>query len=436
MKIRRGVIFFVSIFPLALSAVAQQQEQSVPFRTAIELAVRNSSVSASAEADLQRARAAYSQTRDLFLPQMIFGSGLAWSYGFPLSLEGSAPSIFNVNVQGYLLNAAQRNYVRAARKDVAATEAQAAAHRADVILEAATDYIQLDQLQSALGIQQEQIQLAAQYENTVNQRVQAGLDSQVELTRAKLVSARTRMAIAQNQAAMDQLRQRLSQLTGLPVTSIRTSTESIPKLPEVTQQQDLAQAAVAASPDVKTAEQTAESKAFRAQAEHKQLYPAVDLVGQYAMLARYNNYDVFFNSFQRHNATLGVAIRFPFFNPAQKAVAQSADADALKARKDVQTVKDQVSSETLKLQRSVEALSAAKDVANLEHDLSESDISTVHAKIESGTATLKDEQGARITERQQFTAFLNSSFELDKAQLQLLRQTGQLESWATGTTKP
>ena len=76
-------------------------------------------------------------------------------------------------------------------------------------------------------------------------------------------------------------------------------------------------------------------------------------MGQYALLSRFNNYDQFFLKFQRNNVTAGVAIRFPFFNPVQRAAAEVAKADANKSRKEAQNVKDQVSTETLKLQRSV-----------------------------------------------------------------------------------
>ena len=208
-------------------------DKPLPFRTAIELALKNSVATGVSMADLQRARATVSQTRDAYVPQMVFGSGLGWSYGFPLSLEGAAPSIFNVNIQGALWNPAQRDTIRAAKTDVELTSAQNAARRDDVIMETAVSYIQLDLLESSLSVQREQRQAAAKFQETVNQRVQEGLDSQVETTRAKLAVARTRLSIAQTQAAADQLRLRLSQLTGLPAKAIRTSTETIPALHDV-----------------------------------------------------------------------------------------------------------------------------------------------------------------------------------------------------------
>ena len=78
---------------------------------------------------------------------------------------------------------------------------------------------------------------------------------------------------------------------------------------------------------------------------------------------------------------------------------------------------------------------AARDVSKLEHQLAVSDIETAHAKIESGNATLKDEQSAKITAQQRYAAYLDSNFQVDRAEVQLLRQIGELESWALGPGK-
>ncbi|HKW75987.1 MAG TPA: TolC family protein [Terriglobales bacterium] len=431
----------LSILVLMLSiatSVTAQDKSSQPetkplaFRTAIELALKNSATIGINRNDLQRAQAAVSQTRDFFLPQMVIGSGLGFSYGFPLSLEGAAPSVFNVNLQEGFFNLAQREYIRAAKDDVKATEAQNADRRNGVIMETALSYMQLDLLDSSIPVQREQQQAAARLQEIVNQRVQAGLDSSVDLTRAKLAVARTRLDIAQAQSAADQLRLRLSQLTGLPERAIVTSTETIPKVPEFSQDQNLASEAVDKNLAVAVANFVAESKEHRAKGEHKQLFPSIDLAAQYAVLARFNNYDQFFLKFQRHNVTAGASFRFYFLNPTQRAAADVARFDAQKAREEARNVKQQVSSDTLKLQRSVEQLTAARDVAQLEHELAQADIEAAEAKIQSGEATLKDQQNARVTEHERYTAYLNSTFELDKAQVQLLRQLNQLESWAVG----
>jgi outer membrane protein TolC len=439
LPLRLSIVFSLLLSSLVTCGstplLAQTAEKRLPFRTAIELALKNSPATGISRYDQQRAKATVRQSKDFFLPSMVFGSGLGFSYGFPLSLEGAAPSIFNVNVQGGLINFAQKENVKAAQTDQEISATQAADRRNDVILETSLAYMQLDLLQSSLAIQSEQQAAAAKYLDIATQRAQAGLDSQVEITRAKLAVARTRLDIAQTRGAADQLRSRLSQLTGLPATEIVTDTESIPQLPAVSQEQDLPAEAVKANYVAKLADQSVEAKEHRAKAERKALYPSVDLVGQYAVLARYNNYDEFFNKFQRNNVTAGVAIRFPFLNSAQHAAADAAEADANKAREEAKSVKQQVSADTLKLQRSVEQLAAAHDVAQLEHQLAQADIEAAHARIENGQATLKDEQNARVAEHQRYTALLSSSFDLDRIQVQLLRQLGNLEKWALGPTR-
>src|SRR5258708_27112507 len=283
MKIRIKIIAALIFLATAFAPGQSTQEAPAPllFRTVIELALKNSATTGIATADLQRARATYAQSRDLFLPQMVLGSGLAYSYGFPLSLEGAAPSIFNVNIQEFLFNPAQRQNIKAAKSGIDQTTSQNADRRNDVIMEAAIDYVQLDVLQSSIIVQREQQQMAAKLQDIVSQRVQAGLDSQVDLKRAQLAAARTRLQLGQAQAAADQLRQRLSQLTGLPANSIVTSAESIPSVPVVSQDDDLATQFAEKNPAFKAAEQAAESRAVRANPERTQVYPAVDLGAHY-----------------------------------------------------------------------------------------------------------------------------------------------------------
>ena len=101
------------------------------------------------------------------------------------------------------------------------------------------------------------------------QRIQAGLDSQVESYAGQTGRRRTRLDIAQTQAAADQLRLRFVTAYGLPVTADSTSTETIPEMPGGGQDQDLPGEAQKNDPVVRLAEAAAQAKEFRAQAEHK-----------------------------------------------------------------------------------------------------------------------------------------------------------------------
>lgn len=402
--------------------------EQLTFKRAVELALRNSAGAVIANADEQKAKAGYYEIRNQFLPQMVLGSGIAYSNGFPLSIEGSAPSIINVNSSQYLVNFAGRDFLKAARKEWGAASMAQQDKRSQVVLDTAMTYAELDKYQGTLKILEQQQDAAERAEKVADDRFKAGLDPENELTKAKLNSARVRMATANARGNADILRLHLGQLTGLPAESIVTVTESIPALPdraaEITKQQ------IEQQQGVQSAMEAATAKELRAKAEHKLNLPAIDLAGQYGLLARYNNYDQFFNKFQRHNVTVGVVIRFPFLNMAQNARADAADAEAMKARKEAEAVKGQAQSDTLKLQRTVDQLAAARDVAKFEYQLASSDAKSAHTRVEAGQATVKDEENAKLGEQQKYSAYLDAQFELERAQMQLLQKTGEIEKWA------
>src|SRR5438270_9828669 len=235
-------------FFLFLIPAASAQTEPLSFRRAIELGVQHSSGLAAAIADRERAKHSVEEQKDQFIPQVIMGSGLAATYGFPLSIEGSAPSIFNLNTQSMLLNLGQLDFIRSAKNELNAANFSAADRRQQIILDTASAYSQLDTVSSAINVTKQQLESAERAEKLVSDRVQENVDPQVELTKAKLTAARVRMSAANLQGSADVLRMRLAALTGLPAAQIITSTETIPPLPEVKQQDDVVTEASESNP--------------------------------------------------------------------------------------------------------------------------------------------------------------------------------------------
>jgi outer membrane protein TolC len=230
---------------------------------------------------------------------------------------------------------------------------------------------------------------------------------------------------------MDVLRANLAQLTGIPLSALQVAPESVPALPEIPAQNSDPVSAEQTSPAVMFAQQHAIAQSFRARAEHRSLWPSVDFATQYAVLAKFNNWLQFFskNQFERNNATVGVVIRFPFFNLSQHAHAQAADAEALRAQKEAESTKEQISERDLKLRRSVEQFQAAQKVSELEYEIAQSDVQAVEIQVKSGTATMDDEAKARADLAEKYNGLQDSNFELTRARINLMRVTGELESW-------
>lgn len=431
---RLSVLFFLGVFliPFCGHLAAEQ----VPLKRAVELALSHSTTMEASHFDEQRAFASYRESRNQYLPQLSVGSGLGKTYGYPLSLEGSAPSIVNTTAQSALINPALRDFVRAARTEWQATEVQTKDQREQVIQDTVLGYAELSKWEQLMAHLSQTYEAALKTEQTVNQRVAAGVDNPLARNQARLTAARVYLHISQAQGAIDVLRNHLSHMTGLPAAAIETVPASIPALPEVKQEEDLASKAVEQSPLIQIADIRASAFSLRARAEHRALWPSIDFAAQYAVLATFNNYQHFFQpgSFQPNNASVGIVMRFPFLNPSQHARAQAADATAMHAKKDVESTRTQVSEQTLKLQRAVEQLSAAQQVVDLEYQIAKSDLDALQVRVNAGSATLHDLDDANNQVNEQYDALQDANFELQRARISLLRATGELEAWV-GTGK-
>jgi outer membrane protein TolC len=426
---RNIVLFFLALF--LTSFCGNLAAEQLPLKRAVELALSHSTTMEGSQLDAQRTYASYHEARNQYLPQVSVGSGLGKTYGYPLSLEGSAPSIVNTTAQSAVFNPSLRDFVRAAKTEWQASTVQTKDQRDQVIEDTVLSYAELSKWEKFLTNLTHGYEDALKAEQITNQRIAAGVDNPLLRNQARLTAARVYLHITQAQGSIDVLRNHLSQLTGLPAVAIETVPDSIPELPEVNQEDDLASKALQQSPLIQIADIRATAQSFRARGEHRAMWPSIDFAAQYALLATFNNYQQFFqpHSFQPNNASVGIVMRFPFLNPSQHSRAQAADATALHARKDVEATKNQVSEQTLKLQRTVQQLSAAQQVVDLEYQVAKSNLDALRVRVDAGSSTLHDLDDATNQMNERYDALQDENFELQRARISLLRVTGELASW-------
>jgi outer membrane protein TolC len=441
---------FLAVLLLLFILSATLAAEPVPLRRVVELALSHGTAGAVANADQKRFLAQYLEVRNQYIPQLIAGAGLGWSDGFPLSLEGSAPSLFNVNAQSALLNPALRDFIHAAGTDYKASALRSKDTRNQIIQDAVLSYAELLKCQRRLDRLREAESAAEKMQTAVAQRVKEGVDSETDGKKAQLSLARLRLRIEEASGSADVLREHLGKLTGLPPASIDPDPETLPALPSVKAEElssqgtrgvksglnadDAASRAVDSNPAVQAAVEHARAEYLRVKGEERSLWPSIDFAAQYALLSSFNNYQRFYQpgSFQPNNATVGIAIHFPFLNLSQHAKVQEAESEALKAQKQAEAARNQVSEETLRLERSVSRLEAARDVAELESELAAKDVEVVQTRMDAGTATLHDLDDARSQASERSITLEDVIFELERSQVALLRATGDLEKWAMG----
>jgi outer membrane protein len=405
---------------------------SLPFGRAIQLAVSQSTEIAIAETDVRRAATAYMEARSAYIPQLVLGSNAGYAYGFPLSLEGAAPTLFNLTTQSSVWNPAQREFVRSAESERKTSEAQRRQQREQVILDTALAYLELAQFEEKRPILLSQAKVAGELEREEGLRVNEGVDNPTEQTTAKLRSAELRVRIAQAEGTMDVLRTRLAQLTGLAANAIEVDRQSVPIISDDHQGED-AESAMPSSAAVDAATDSAVAMQLHAKGEHKALYPTADFAAQYGLISTtLTNFEQFFvpHSFHPENVTVGLVLRLNFLNASQRARAAAADVEALRAKKQAEQVRNQAVIETLKAKHDVDQLSAATDVAQLRYELAQTQLDAAVSRMQAETGGFRDVQKAALDAANRSLERIDADFDLEKAQLQLLRETGKLENWA------
>ncbi|MGA9390427.1 MAG: TolC family protein, partial [Candidatus Sulfotelmatobacter sp.] len=271
-KLFLAAIFFL---PAALPA------QTLTLKRAVELALQHANGAAIAAADQQNAAANIQVLRGNYLPQVTTGAALGWSYGFPLSLAGSAPSIFNINAQSALIHPELRSFIHAAQSETSAAGFRTKDQRNQIIQDTVLSYAELEKWEQRLDRLHEIYPDVQKMQTAVAERVKEGVDSELDETRAHLSEARLRLRIAEAQGSADVLREHLSKLTGLPAAGIKTETDSLPAFPTTPSNDDASKEAADSSPSVKSAIEHARAQYLRAQGEHRTLLPTVDFGAQY-----------------------------------------------------------------------------------------------------------------------------------------------------------
>jgi len=104
-------LFIVTLGLLSISPLPCRAQTTLS--SAIQLAMENSPKVKMAQNDVQKAAAALSVTRDIYIPSVVTSGGAGASYGITLSV----PTIFTVNAQSLVFSVQQRSYIRAARFD-------------------------------------------------------------------------------------------------------------------------------------------------------------------------------------------------------------------------------------------------------------------------------------------------------------------------------
>lgn len=405
----------------------------ISLRTAVDLALRSNPRVQGAEADVDKARAQLSETHDVYIPSLSTGAGLGQAYGY----SEYPPTLFTVSSTSTVYNPSQHDYISSARAGLGAAQLSLEDAREQVAEDTALAFLALSHDQQRDQIIDQKTAFANSLVAIVQERADAGQDTQIDLTQAKITAAQLRVQKLDANDLTEIDRERLARLIGLLPASLSID-NNIPAGPP-----DLnvsASAAGYANSAIASAFANANAKQQQAKGDARFYYlPTVD------MFSQYNRYATFTNSFKTLDAlynnkltanegVFGVQITWDLFDRPRRAKAQESSADAARALDNAQQAQIDALDGQGRLRHSIAELQAQADVAGLQQQLAQQKLDVVHLQLQSGNPngqqmTPKDEQTARIAERDTYLAVLDAGFQLRQAEIQLLRQQGHLLSW-------
>ena len=408
----------------------------VSLATVVDLAQKNSTGVRAAVADVNKASAVLSETKDAVIPSLNVNTGLPV---FPeVGFTGQPPSIWSATVQSLVYSIPQKKYIDAANLGLQAARTRLKDAREQVALDASTAYIELDIVNQKLDLAHREEEDAGKLIDIEQQRTEAGVDPVSELLNAKLTGAQVKLKRIHLQTRAVNLEKQLSALTGLPMGSIKVDHASIPEVPEV--RGDAPKRDVLG---VNAARLISNSKYLQAKGDYEtNLLPELRFFVQYNRNTNIlNDVNSFFaRPLPANNFASGIAVQIPIFDLGRRAHARESSADALRSKVEAEQAEKQNDLTISELDGSIRELDALAEIATLKQQIASEQLKTVLAQLESGNGSgagpgaqpqtsPKMAQLARIDESQKMEDSMDASFDLAKARLNLLRSLGHMQDW-------
>jgi len=404
-------------------------------RQAVDTALKQNPDLALARLDVERARQAVKLARDPFAPRIVVGSGLAYSNGFPLSIEGAAPSIVQANAQQFLFNKQQQYAVAQARENARGALLGAEAKREEVAYRSAVLYLDAERAARISELAARDARSFEQVLAAVQAQVREGRALSLAEKQAELNLARARQSAESVEADRASAENTLAVALGFGardrVQAIMAE-RAAPELPGT--EEEAIEAALASNKEIRQLESQIAAKGLEMRSERAARLPRADLVAEYAILARFNNYDEFFRRFQRNNGQVGVSLQLPLLpGPGVGAQIAQTRADTDRLRTDVAAARNRVISEIQQAFRDVKKAETATGVARLDLEVAQEQLAVILAQVEEGRATRKQAEEAHVAENDKRLAFQDSQYALEKSHWGLLHASGGLIAWLEKT---
>jgi outer membrane protein len=417
-----------AVFLLLLPLCCAAETRTMTLRQALDLALQQNPDLVMARLDQQKARAQVIIAKDVFRPKVYAGSGAAWTYGFPTSIDGNAPSIVQAKTVMSIFDRPQTYQIAATNEALRGAGIDIASKQQEVAYQVASLYLDAENSARSAAAAQQEVGNLTRVKQLVDARVQEGRELPIASQEANLNILRAKQRAGA--LDLDETNAELSLALALgmaPDDRVRAAAEERPALQAPASEDATIRQALDTSPEVKRLESNLQAKLLEIKGYQAEKLPKIDLVAQYALLSKYNNYEQYFARFQRHNVELGASFQIPLLSGrAPSAQAMQAEADAAKLRVQIRNVRGRITADLRRAFQDVQRADTARDVARADLDLARQQTTLDLALMDEGRVLPAKVEADRATEQEKWLAYYDAQTTSERARLVLLRQAGTL----------
>lgn len=419
----------LALLGILCAELAHSEVHSLTLEQALENATKHNPDVTLARLDQERAEAGVKVAQDPFRPKVYFGSGDAYIYGYPNSIDGSAPSLFQLQTRMSIYNRPQSYQMASARETARGLVFGAQSKTEDVAYQVADLFLTANQIHHQEDILANELPELQKITEVVGAAVKEGAELPLDLDGAQLNLAISRQQIETAQLDLDYYEMMLAIAVGYSATDrVQPLDSDFSALVVPPSQEAAADAALSNNKELRQMQSNVLTKQMDLRSFKAQRLPQVDLVAQYAFFLR-QNYVQYFPSakFQANNAELGASVKIPILvGPAAKGYAQQASIDMQKISIQMDQVRNRLLADTRRSYEQWQKAETLRKLSQLRLDYARKKVGVLLAQNAEGRTPLRELEQARLDESNAWISLYDAETQVARAKFAILRQTGGL----------
>lgn len=418
------LFLFISCLELAGAEVHTLSLQQV-----LDIASRQNPDIILARLDEQRAQEDIRIAQNPFRPKVYGGSGLAYTYGYPNTIEGNAPSLFQTKTDMHLFNRPESYKLSAARELSRGSQFGAQAKGDEVAYRAADLFLSASQSEKESSTLGSEIPSLEKVSSAMDASVSEGTELPLDSKRAKVNLAVTQQRLDGAKLDADYFEMMLAITLGYSANDRvkpRESEQLTFSIPP--SESEAADTALHNNRELRQMQANVLAKELDLRSYRAERLPQVDLVAQYALFLK-QTYTQYFpgNKFQYNNAQLGASITIPLLTgSASKAMAEQSATDLQKLRVQVDQTRNRIIADTRRSYQQWRKTEELRNLSRMQLDLAREELTVLLAQNGEGRVPMSQVERARLEESDRWIGLYDAETQVIRAKLAILRETGNL----------